>query len=258
MSNKTKINQLLQSIPEGVVMSSSWLSQNGYSPELIRNYKKSGWLDTLENGAVIRANDTVDYLGGVYTLQVQLNLSVHPAADTALELLGRSHYIKFDKKEICLFGKGRENLPKWFKRHDWEQKMDYTTTDFLSSDLGMQAYIHKLFTIEIPTPARAMMEFLYLTPHRNSMIEASEIMKGMVDLVPDKVQELLEDCSSVKVKRLFLYLAENSKHSWLKYIHKEKIDLGKGKRSFATRGKYIADYKMTVPYEIVNNDTSGI
>ena len=48
--NSTKINRLLQKTPSGVVLASHWLSQQGYSPELIRNYKNSKWLATFGNG----------------------------------------------------------------------------------------------------------------------------------------------------------------------------------------------------------------
>ncbi len=50
----------------------------------------------------------------------------------------------------------------------------------------------------------------------------------------------------MKVKRLSLYLAEKSEHEWVKFLNKEKIDLGKGKRSFAKKGLYIPQYQITV------------
>ena len=56
------------------------------------------------------------------------------------------------------------------------------------------------------------------------------------------MQQLLENCTSVKVKRLFLYLAEKSDHEWVKFLNKEIIDLGKGKRSFAKKGVYVPQY----------------
>jgi hypothetical protein len=40
-------------------------------------------------------------------------------------------------------------------------------------------------------------------------------MEGLNTLRPDLVQELLEKCSSVKVKRLFMHLAEQFQHPWL-------------------------------------------
>lgn len=249
-SNPTKINQLLQKVPAGVVLSSNWLSNRGYSPELIRNYKKSKWLESLANGALIRYNDQVDYLGAVYTLQHQLGLTVHPSAKTALGLLGRTHYLEISKQVVYLFGNEKEVLPTWFKKHNWEYQIEFFTSSFLPRELGMTAFNHKNFDIKISSPARAMMECLYLVSKKMNLMECYEIMEGLNNLIPAQVQELLEKCTSVKVKRLFLYLAEKSDHGWLNYLDKEKIDLGKGKRSFVKQGVYIPKYQITVPKEL--------
>jgi hypothetical protein len=53
---------------------------------------------------------------------------------------------------------------------------------------------------------------------------------------------------------MFLYIADKSNHSWLKYINKNTIDLGKGKRSFAKQGKYISQYQITVPKELEEDE----
>lgn len=66
---------------------------------------------------------------------------------------------------------------------------------------------------------------------------------------PQTVQELLEQCTSVKVKRLFLYLAEKAGHEWAKYLDLSKVDLGKGKRALVKGGEYVTKYQMTVPKE---------
>jgi len=246
----TKINQLLQEVPAGVVLSSSWLSNRGYSPELIRNYKKSKWLESLATGASIRYNDQVDYLGAVYTLQHQLHLTIHPAAKTALGLLGRTHYLEMNQQSVYLFGNEKEVLPTWFKEHKWEYQIVFFTSSFLPPGLGMTKLRYKNFNINISAPARAMMECLYLVPQKINLIECFEIMEGLNNLVPVQVQELLEKCNSVKVKRLFMYLAEKSGHGWFNYLDKDKIDLGKGKRSFAKKGVYIPNYQITVPKEL--------
>jgi hypothetical protein len=75
-------------------------------------------------------------------------------------------------------------------------------------------------------------------------------MEGLVNLRPVIIQELLEQCKSIKVKRLFLYMADKQKQSWFKYIDKAKIDLGSGDRSLVKDGVYIKDYKITVPRQL--------
>ncbi|HEY9221986.1 MAG TPA: type IV toxin-antitoxin system AbiEi family antitoxin domain-containing protein [Lutibacter sp.] len=252
--NPTKINRLLQKTPSGVVLASNWLSQQGYSPELIRNYKNSKWLATFGNGAVKRYNDQVDYLGAVYSLQKQLGLSAHPGAKTALGLLGRAHYLEMNQQVVCLFGNEKEKLPTWFKKYHWEQQVSYYTSSFLPPELGLTEFLHKNFSILVSSPARAMMECLYLMPEEVSLYECYELMEGLNNLVPSQVQQLLEKCTSVKVKRLFLYLAEKSGHEWVKFLDKEKIDLGKGKRSFAKQGVYVPQYQITVSKDLEDNE----
>ncbi|MBZ9629092.1 AbiEi antitoxin N-terminal domain-containing protein [Psychroflexus sp. CAK1W] len=57
----SKINRLLKLQPSGVVLISSWLVEQGYSPELLRKYRNSNWLTTIGTGAMIRENDQLVY-----------------------------------------------------------------------------------------------------------------------------------------------------------------------------------------------------
>jgi hypothetical protein len=67
------------------------------------------------------------------------------------------------------------------------------------------------------------------------------------------VQQLLEQCASVKVKRLFLYMAEKAGHAWVKHLDRSKVDLGSGKRSVAPGGVYVPKYEITVPKELAES-----
>ena len=76
------------------------------------------------------------------------------------------------------------------------------------------------------------------------------MMEGLNNLRPKSVQKLLEDCTSIKVKRLFLYMADKAKHEWLNFVELDKVDLGSGKRSIVSDGVYIPKYQITVPKEL--------
>ncbi|MEW8472044.1 MAG: type IV toxin-antitoxin system AbiEi family antitoxin [Candidatus Thiodiazotropha endolucinida] len=248
--NGTKLNTLLRSHSFGAVLTSSWLTKQGYSLDLQKRYKKSRWFDSIGTGALVRHGDQVDYLGGVYALQAQLGLSVHPAAKTALSLQGKAHYLEFSPKTTQLFGYKEERLPLWFKSRDWGIKVNYKTTLFLPADFGLTEFEHKGFSVRISTPARALMECLFLAPASQPLLETYELMEGLNNLRPTSIQKLLENCSSVKVKRLFLYMAEKAGHEWLNFLDLNAIDLGSGKRSFAKGGAYVSKYKITVPREL--------
>lgn len=256
--NSSKINRLMHIQPPGVVLTSSWLSQQGYSAGLLRTYRNSQWLQSIGNGAMVRHNDDVDYTGALFTLQQQLNLSVHPAASTALALMGKSHYLGLGRPAVYLFGDAGERLPLWFNNHDWGVEILYISSGILPAGKGMIEKEHKSFVVKISSPARAMMECLYLTPHKQSLLECFEIMESLNNLNPVSVQELLELCTSVKVKRLFLYLAEKAGHAWFKHLNTSHIDLGSGKRSLVSNGVYIAAYNITVPKELEADETYGL
>ena len=242
----SKINQLLQSQPEGVVFLASWLSKTGYSLDLQKRYRKSNWLQSIGTGAMIRTGDKVTYEGALYALQQQSNSSIHLGGKTALSMLGKSHYLELSIKSITLFGGKGEKLPVWFQNHDWSVEFKHYKSGFLPKDSGLVRIEKKNFTLQISSAARALMECLYLVPKYQDLYECYELMEGLNNLRPREVQKLLEACNSVKVKRLFLFLADKAEHAWLRHIDLSQIDLGRGKRSIIKGGIYIPKYQITV------------
>lgn len=247
---ESKLNSLLSAQPSGVVLSSAWLVEQGYSLDLQKRYKKSQWFDSIGTGALIRHDDKVDYLGGVYALQTQLGLSVHPAAKTALSMQGKAHYLELSTKRVQFFGGKDESLPLWFKKRDWGVSLEYKATSILPPDLGLVEVEHKGFKVKISGSARAVMECLYLAPKSQPLFEVFELMEGLNNLRPATVQKLLEACTSIKVKRLFLYMADKAGHDWLSFLQLDKVDLGSGKRSIVSEGVYVSKYQITVPKEL--------
>lgn len=250
----SKINQLLQSQPQGVVFLASWLSQNGYSFDLQKRYRKSNWLQSIGTGAMIRKGDVVTYEGALYALQKQSNSNIHPGGKTALSLLGKSHYLELSATKISLYGGKGEKLPSWFQNHQWGVDVNYHRTGFLPKTLGLTQIENKTFTLQVSNAIRALMECLYLAPKYQDLYECFEIMEGLNNLRPKEVQKLLEACNSVKVKRLFLFLADKAGHSWLDHVDIKNIELGTGKRSIIKGGVYIPKYQITVNKELSLKD----
>lgn len=246
----TKINRLLVAQPPGTVFLSAWLVGQGYSRDLQQRYKKSHWLQPIGSGAFVRSNDKVGYEGAVYALQQQAGLTIHPGGRTALALAGKAQYLEMAAGKVVLFGGSGESLPAWFSRHDWGVELDYHQTSFLPKGLGLTEVEIKDFSIQVSGATRAMLECLYLAPQHQELMECYELMEGLNNLPPGQVQWLLEQCQSVKVKRLFLYLAEKADHRWFHYLDTANIDLGKGKRSIVRHGAYVGKYGITVPREL--------
>jgi hypothetical protein len=103
------------------------------------------------------------------------------------------------------------------------------------------------YSIFISAPERAIMEVLYLVPQQQSFEEAGLLMEGLTTLRPQLVQELLELCNSIKVKRLFLFLATHYRHAWASKLNFSKVDLGIGKRLIVKGGRFERTYQITIP-----------
>lgn len=191
-----------------------------------------------------------EYVKAIRYLQVQENMPIHVGGITALILEGRNHYLELNPNRIIFFGVNQKKLPKWFLKHDWGIRNDYYQSKFLSTKMGLKWFNHEGTNIRISNSVRAMMEFLYMTPHIEELTEGYQIMENLFDIEAVAVQPLLENCSSVKVNRLFLYMAEKVNYKWFKGIDQSKINLGSGPRSLAKNGVYVPKYKITVTQDL--------
>ena len=124
----------------------------------------------------------------------------------------------------------------------------------MPAELGLIEKDLKYFSIKISNAPRALMECLYLVPAEQDLMECFHFMESMNNVRPHQVQSLLENCNSIKVKRLFLYLAEKVNHSWFSQIDTSKIDLGSGKRSIVKNGVYDTKYQITISKELEQHD----
>jgi hypothetical protein len=109
------------------------------------------------------------------------------------------------------------------------------------------------FAVDISSAERAVLEYLDGFPEDGSFEEARELVEGLTTLRLEVLQSLLEMCSSVKVKRIFLYLADQAKHPWRAELKDQRIELGRGKRSLVRKGKFDARYQITVPADPVES-----
>ena len=248
--NETKITKLLNSIKHETVLLASWLEGIGISRDLQKHYRNSGWLETMGRGATKRPGEIVNWQGGLYALQYQAKLNVHAGAVTALSLQGFSHYFRLGEEKIFIFTSRKMGLPKWFLTYKWGYQISQQITNFLPMDIGLVEHEEKNFTIKISSPERAMFECLYLVPNSFDLIECFHLMEGLANLRPKLIQELLQKCSSIKVKRLFFYLSEKANHSWFQFIDIPSVDIGSGNRRIAEGGTYIAKYQITIPNEL--------
>lgn len=249
--NRSKINKLMQEYPKGLVLLPSWLVSKGYPYELQQQYRKGGWLKSIGKGAMLKSEDPLILVGALAALQFQAGINIHLGGRSALELQGISHYLQLASPEATLFAPGKVKLPVWFTSNQWDAEYKLLKMSLFKNDsVGLVERQDSGIEMNISSTGRAMMECLSLCPKEFALTEAYELMEGLSTLRPKQVQELLEACKSIKVKRLFLYFAERAGHSWFKYIDKATIDLGSGNRSLASNGVLIPEYSLVLPKEL--------
>lgn len=243
-----KIAQLIKGWKRGVILTSNFLDENGFNAKLINWYKSSGWVESVGKGAYKLAEDKIDWYGAIFALQTQLGYSTHPGGKTALELQGYAHYLAEKPLAVYLFGLREERLPQWFLNYNWNAEIRYAPTKLLENPIpqSFSEYNYKEFSIKISAPERSALEMLYHIPKYQGFSEASHLMENLTTLRPQLVQKLLEQCNSIKVKRLFLYFAEKHEHEWLNQLNINRINLGTGKRVVVKNGKLDKKYQITV------------
>lgn len=249
-NSRDKLKRLLETHLPGTVYVAPWLEEHGISRDLQKHYRKSGWLETAGTGAFKRPGEQVTWQGGLYALQTQGGLAVHAGALTALALQGYAHYLRLGTETVFLFSPPKISLPAWFRNYDWGQKIHHSKTSVLPPDLALADYQAGAFSVKISTPERAFLECLYLSPDTVDLVECYQVMEGLTTLRPRLLKPLLETCGSIKVRRLFLYMADKAGHDWFKRLNVNQFDLGTGDRTITKGGVYVSRYGLTVPEEL--------
>lgn len=249
-----------------------WFERHGVSRQLRRKYVMNGWLLSLARGVYTRpvptgATKELPWQQLVVSLDSLLELPVAVGARTALELQGFSHYLAASgPREVHLYV--NKTLPGWVSQvpvntplvvHNAKRlfktvgdippsvRADSTVDVMTRAGLTQQQWGSTNWKLTLSTPERAVLELLDEVPSRETFHQADMLMEGLRNLSPKRLQALLADCKSVKVKRLFFWFAERHNHAWLEKLDRAGIDLGKGKRMLVRGGKLDPKYNITVP-----------
>jgi hypothetical protein len=212
----------------------------------------------------------------VVSLQTLLDRSLAVGGRTALELQGYAHYVPHTREEIHLYGP--DEPPSWVHKLPLDARFVYHNDARLFSKQTVSAaflHIDRALNLEerkpatashgglavqpwgqwgwpliVSTPERAVLELLDELPARESFHQADKLMEGLTNLSPRRLQSLLVDCRSIKVKRLFFFFADRHDHAWVGRIDRSAIDLGRGKRMLVKDGRFDAAHQITVPGDL--------
>lgn len=265
---KGKANQLERLLPEGLLVDAAWLGAHGYSTSLRRQYVTAGRLEQPARQVYRRKRGSLGWQQVVVSLQSLLRRNLVVGGRTSLELQGFAHYLTQGTRTVHLYGPSRP--PNWlsklkvdaeFEYHNSRRlfahssdKPEYDVNDLLSTsspavpaDLTAQPWGQWGWALILSSPERALLELLDELPDRESFHQVDALVEGLTSLSPRRLEKLLRDCRSVKVKRLFFLFADRHNHAWLKHINRGKVDLGNGKRMLVRGGKLNSAYQITVP-----------
>lgn len=248
IATRSKINRLLSCGVYGGLFFSEWLSKMGYSAQLTKIYRDNGWLESLTNGVMYRCGEKLSALAALYSFNKQTEKTVRIAAHSALELHGFSHYIPMGKPKLMVsFDPIRPK--EWVISDKFDMRIVPFSTGIFSKP---STHLLKKDSLEliVSTPEQAFLECLHLVPSHYNYMDLYYLMEQLTSLDPTAVQKTLENTSSQKVKRVFLYMAEKAGHYWFDMLDKDSLGITNSKLQLVENGTYISKYKITVPKEL--------
>jgi hypothetical protein len=238
--------KLLMSIPTGSIITSNWLKMQNISNHLSTYYCDTGYLKRIFRG-YFSIPGTEPSIGGI---MYALGSNYHLGGVSALEQYGMAHFIPLgNTRKIWIWGRG-DHKPIWINK--LKQPIKVIISKLMISDVGIlkMNFFNNEFLIS--SPIRAMIEFLDdIKPTEHEYEHARLLMENLAFESPEDVKKHLDACSSVKVKRLFLHLADCTGVPWFSKLDINKINIGSGKRVWF-QGGTLSLYKITVP-KIHNN-----
>ncbi|GAA6173775.1 type IV toxin-antitoxin system AbiEi family antitoxin [Colwellia sp. KU-HH00111] len=243
----TKLKWLNDQLSQFELLLMPYLKQHGISRSHVQNYLKSGWLEVVVGGVYKKPNATISWSSALSALQYQQASSLHLSGLSSLAQQGISHYLAMGSETIHFNSIKAIRLPKWLFSQHWkiEVKCSKVLDQIDENDLielAVNSQTVKASVIEL-----AVLEMLEKVTDESSFIFAVQMFQGFTSLRPRKLQSLLERSPSMKVKRLFLFLAQYYQHPWFKRIDESKLALGSGNRQIVKGGYVDKRYLITVP-----------
>lgn len=245
----SKLNRLLRAEQPGKLYFSAWLKKNGYSDQLVKQYRTSGWLASLSKGVMYRTGNKLLSFASLSSYNEQMGKDFYIGAHSALELSGFNHFVPMGKPLLMVGHPGSQLVPDWLKSSEFEREMRFFSTEIFSKP-QFYTYTDDGFPLPVSVPEQAFLECLLLAPTHYSYMDLFYIMEQLTTFRPDVLQSLLENTSNNKVKRMFLYMAQKSGHYWFERLDKSMMNLGSAKYQLTNKGTYIPEYKITVPKEL--------
>ena len=263
--NQGNIKTLLESVPAGFLVDSTWLTTHGIGRRSAYAYVKRGWLERVARGVYRRpgpgpsGSGMLDWKICLLSLQHIMRHDFHVGGTTALHLQGYDHYLRLGgNAPVWVYGK----VPAWLPRLPLDAKLVmHNQSLFLNTELGLVESGTSLGTslpwnwqLKLSSPERAVLETINELPKQESFHSLDMMFESLTTLRPRLLAQLLHDCTSIKVKRLFFVFADRHNHAWRKRLDPQEFNLGNGDRALVRGGKIHPDYRIMVPGEFLASE----
>lgn len=231
----------------GDVHSLKWLEEFGVTQSSAGFYWRKGVLQKVAAGLYAVVGHPLNWESAVRVLQKEMGLNVHVGGLSSLGLQGKAQYgVLSDNPPMRLVFSENSNVPKWLRLEDtWGVRFRIKKSKLINGDQCLIDYGDKN-SIKIASKYQAILEFINGANLQYSFEEVKNHVEFLRSSRGEKFQKVLEKCSSVKVKRVFLYVSELLEMPYFKDIDISKIDLGSGARKIIENGEFDNKYKITV------------
>ena len=185
-------------------------------------------------------------------LQNELNLHVYPGGYSAMTGWHHRHNAILNPLTEKLYGTDVHKIPKeLLTDNKWKRKFYLYQSDWFPKNLGINKIKTRSYELKIPSLERALLEMVYDISNRTALGVVFEYFLDLPELKPKKIQKLLERCTSEKVKRFTLFLAEETCSYFYGKIDTSNIILDLKKNLDVTNGNkfpnHVLKYNIEVP-----------
>ncbi len=249
--------RLEQILLDGQVVNRKWLKAKGFERTAIDYYVRSNKLESVGHGVYRRPGPPLKWEHLFYSLQ-ELGYSLHVGGQSALNLQGYAHYLSLGntQKKIILYGK--DKLPLWMNNIDENILFKaYTQKGFTKlpkNTITTLVFGHWDWELNISSVELALFELLSQVKDESDFLVADKYFESVTVLRTELINELLQTCTHIQTKRLFMWFTDRHSHQWSSKLNRNNVDLGSGKRSIIKGGLFDKKYNITVPKEMMQNE----
>ena len=249
-SNKPKVLRLEQIVPDGQIVNRKWPYNKGYGRSIIDYYLRSGKLESVARGVYRRPGPPLKWQHLFYSLS-ELGYTHHIGGKSALDLQDYIHHISYGNKQKIISLFGDKKLPSWINEINTDIKfVSFAQKGFVKlpkDSFTTITFGHWDWKLKLSSTELALFELLSLVKEEIDFLIADEYFKSATMLNPKLLNTLLQMCTHIQIKRLFLWFSNRHSHQWSINIDQNNIELGSGKRAVVKGGVLDKRYNITIP-----------